>query len=197
MANHEFYMRRCLDLALKAAGRTSPNPMVGAVLVRDGKIIAEGYHQKAGLPHAEVMAIRRASTACSPSWSKRGTGGVRNKDLTLYVNLEPCCHQGRTPPCTDAIIKAGIKQVVVGIRDPNRRVNGKGISELRKKGIKVRVGILEEECQRINDIYFKAITTGRPFVILKMAATLDGMVATGKGDSRWITSATSRKQVHH
>ena len=183
--DHGFYIRRCLELASKGAGRTSPNPIVGAVIVRDGKIVTEGFHRKAGLSHAEVEAIRSVGAT---------TGGC--PDTTLYVNLEPCCHHGRTPPCTSAILKSGIRRVVVGVVDPNPKVAGKGIALLRKNGVKVTVGVMAEECRRANEAYFKFITTGRPFVILKVAATLDGMVATQEGEARWITSTASRREVH-
>ncbi len=178
-----FYMRRALTLARKAIGMTSPNPLVGAVIVRSGRIIAEGYHERPGLPHAEAVALKHA--------------GSKAKGATLYVNLEPCCHlDKRTPPCAQAIIKAGIKRVVIGMTDPNPKVSGRGVELLRSAGIKVDVGILEDEAKELNEFYIKHITTGMPFVILKVAMTLDGKIATERGESRWITSLASRRYVH-
>jgi diaminohydroxyphosphoribosylaminopyrimidine deaminase/5-amino-6-(5-phosphoribosylamino)uracil reductase len=176
------YMRMALGLALKGAGRTSPNPMVGAVLVRSGKIIATGYHRRAGTDHAEIVALKRA--------------GARAKGATLYLNLEPCNHFGRTPPCADAVIRAGVKRVVVGLADPNPVVAGRGIRKLRQAGIQVEVGLLSEECRRLNEAFCKYITRRLPFVILKLAASLDGKIATSTGDSRWITDEAARRHVH-
>src|ERR1051325_9194732 len=171
----EHYMRMTLALAEKAAGRTSPNPMVGAVLVRGGKVIATGYHRKAGGPHAEIEALRRAS--------------VKARGAQLYLNLEPCSHYGRTPPCADAVIAAGVKAVVAGMADPNPLVSGRGLRRLRKAGIRVRVGVLETESRALNEAFIKYITRRRPFVLLKLAATLDGKIATASGSSRWVTGA--------
>jgi diaminohydroxyphosphoribosylaminopyrimidine deaminase/5-amino-6-(5-phosphoribosylamino)uracil reductase len=177
------YMKRALSLAKKAEGMTSPNPLVGAVLVKSGTILAEGYHLRPGLPHAEAIALERA--------------GSKARGSTLYVNLEPCCHlDKRTPPCAQAIIKAGVKRVVIGMIDPNPKVSGRGIELLKKAGIKVQAGLLEEEAKRLNEIYIKHITTGLPFVILKIAMTLDGKIATETGESKWITSLESRRYVH-
>lgn len=176
------YMRAALALALKAKGRTSPNPLVGAVIIRDGRIVGRGYHACAGAPHAEIMALEEA--------------GSEAAGATLYVNLEPCCHWGRTPPCTPALIQRGIARVVVGMVDPNPLVSGKGIGELRQAGIQVEVGLLEEEAHRINEAFIKYITTGRPFVILKSAVSLDGKIATVSRRSRWITGDRSRLEVH-
>jgi diaminohydroxyphosphoribosylaminopyrimidine deaminase/5-amino-6-(5-phosphoribosylamino)uracil reductase len=179
----EFYMAKALALASRARGQTSPNPMVGAVLVKKGKIIGEGYHKKAGGPHAEVIAIDNA--------------GERTKGATLYVNLEPCCHKDkRTPPCTRKIIAAGIKKVVTAMKDPNPKVSGKGITELESAGIKVVSGVLEEKAVRFNEFYTKHITTGLPFVLLKVAMTLDGKIATPEGESKWITGEKARAAVH-
>ena len=175
-------MRRTLELAGKAAGRTSPNPMVGAVIVKNGRVIAEGYHKKAGRPHGEIEALRKAG--------KRARGGQ------MFVNLEPCCHQGRTPPCTDAIIESGLKEVFVGMRDPNPRVAGKGIHRLKKAGITVHSGLLKPECQRLNEVFVKYIQTGQPFVTLKSALSLDGKIATSTGESQWITGPEARERVH-
>jgi len=176
----EKYMRLALDLARKAKGRTSPNPMVGAVIVRDGEIVGTGYHQKAGTPHAEVHAIADA--------------GDKTKDATIYVSLEPCSHYGRTGPCTEAIIEAGISRVVMAMPDPNPRVSGKAI--LESHGIEVTTGILEDEAQKLNEVFIKYINTGLPFVILKTAMSLDGKIATYSGKSKWITSEESRNIVH-
>jgi diaminohydroxyphosphoribosylaminopyrimidine deaminase/5-amino-6-(5-phosphoribosylamino)uracil reductase len=176
------YMRMACRLALKAAGRTSPNPMVGAVLVRRGKIVAKGYHKAAGTDHAEIVALKRA--------------GKNARGATLYINLEPCSHFGRTPPCTRALIAAGIKTVVAGMRDPNPLVSGRGFRALRRAGIAVRVGLLEDECRALNEAFCKAISRGVPFVILKLAASLDGRIATSSGDSRWVSGEQSRDLVH-
>lgn len=176
-------MKRALSLARRAEGRTSPNPLVGAVIVKSGRIISEGYHEGPGLPHAEAVALMKA--------------GDRARGSTLYVNLEPCCHlDKRTPPCAQAIIKAGIRRVVIGMIDPNPKVSGKGIELLKRAGIKVETGVLEPEARRLNEVYIKHITTGLPFVILKIAMTLDGKIATETGESRWITSLESRRYVH-
>jgi diaminohydroxyphosphoribosylaminopyrimidine deaminase/5-amino-6-(5-phosphoribosylamino)uracil reductase len=177
------FIKKSLSLARRAAGRTSPNPLVGAVIVKDGMILAEGYHRKAGTPHAEVIAIKRA--------------GKKIRGSTLYVNLEPCCHKAkRTPPCTKEIIEAGIKRVVIAMVDPNPMVSGKGIDELRSSGISIDTGIMEDEAKRLNEAYIKFITTKRPFVILKLAQSLDGRIATSKGESRWITGEKARRLVH-
>ncbi|MGO0121755.1 bifunctional diaminohydroxyphosphoribosylaminopyrimidine deaminase/5-amino-6-(5-phosphoribosylamino)uracil reductase RibD [Desulfothermobacter acidiphilus] len=178
----EIYMRQALELALRARGRTRPNPMVGAVLVKEGRVIAEGYHRQAGMPHAEIEALRAA--------------GERARGATLYVNLEPCCHVGRTGPCTEAIIAAGVKRVVVAMEDPNPLVAGKGVKTLREAGIEVQVGVLEPEARRLNEAFIKYITTRTPFVVLKVAMTLDGKIATRSGASRWITGAEARAYVH-
>jgi diaminohydroxyphosphoribosylaminopyrimidine deaminase/5-amino-6-(5-phosphoribosylamino)uracil reductase len=182
--NDEFYMRRALKLAAKARSMTSPNPMVGAVLVKNGKIISEDFHRRAGTPHAEALTIEKAKG--------------KAKGSTLYINLEPCCHTDkRTPPCSEAIISSGIKKVVIGMTDPNPKVSGRGTAELQKAGIQVRTGVLEDEAKKLNEAYIKYITTGTPFVILKIAMTLDGKIATPEGQSKWITSEKSRKMVHH
>lgn len=177
------YMKHTLSIAAKARGMTSPNPMVGAVLVRKNKIIAEDYHRKPGTLHAEALAIEKAGS------SARGA--------TLYVNLEPCCHTDkRTPPCTRAIINAGIHKVVIGMLDPNPKVSGKGVRELQHAGIEVTLGVLEDEAKKLNEFYVKFITTASPFVILKVAMTLDGKIATPEGQSQWITGEKARKEVH-
>jgi diaminohydroxyphosphoribosylaminopyrimidine deaminase/5-amino-6-(5-phosphoribosylamino)uracil reductase len=177
------FMRRALDLAQRARGRTSPNPMVGAVLVNAGTVVGEGYHAFAGSDHAELEALRAADAAAAGA--------------TLYVTLEPCCHFGRTPPCTDRIIQAGIRRVVAACEDPNPAVSGKGFAALRAAGVTVDVGVLEQEAAQVNEAFFTYIRTGRPFVILKAAASLDGKIATQTGDSRWITGESARQHVHH
>nr|WP_026486885.1 bifunctional diaminohydroxyphosphoribosylaminopyrimidine deaminase/5-amino-6-(5-phosphoribosylamino)uracil reductase RibD [Caldanaerobius polysaccharolyticus] len=177
-------MEQALKLAAKGWGLTNPNPLVGAVIVKDGKIIGEGYHQKIGGPHAEINALEDAR--------KKGHDVTGS---TLYVNLEPCSHYGRTPPCSEAIIKAGIKEVYVGMKDPNPRVSGRGIKMLQDAGIEVNVGILEKEAIKLNEIFIKYITTKMPFVIMKAAMSIDGKIATFTGDSKWITSETSREYV--
>lgn len=179
---HEEYMQQALKIAAYGVGRTSPNPLVGAVIVRNGRIVGQGWHRKAGTPHAEIHALRQAETLA--------------KGATMYVTLEPCAHYGRTPPCCQAVIDAGIKQVIVATLDPNPLVAGKGIELLRDAGIEVIAGILEEEAYTLNEVFFKWITTKLPFVILKTAMTLDGKIATCTGQSQWITSTASREYVH-
>lgn len=178
----ESWMSECLHLAQQGAGYVSPNPMVGALIVKNGKEIAAGYHKKFGGPHAEVLALRKAEKL--------------SKDATLYVNLEPCCHHGKTPPCTDRIIAAGIKRVVIGMKDPNPLVSGKGISQLRRAGIEVATGVLEKESRRFNEAFIKHMTSGLPFVTLKIAQSLDGYIAGPSRHSRWISNTTSRQIVH-
>jgi diaminohydroxyphosphoribosylaminopyrimidine deaminase/5-amino-6-(5-phosphoribosylamino)uracil reductase len=181
--NDEWYIRRTLRLAAQAQGMTSPNPMVGAVIVKNGEILSEDYHRRPGTLHAEALAI--------------ATAGKKAKGSTLYVNLEPCCHtEKRTPPCAKTIIHAGIKRVVIGMTDPNPKVSGKGISELKDAGIAVTSGVLENEARTLNEAYTKYITTGKPFVTLKVAMTLDGKIATPEGQSKWITGEQARKKVH-
>lgn len=177
-----YYLRIACRLAASAAGRTSPNPMVGAVLVRDKKIIATGYHRFAGGDHAEIVALKRA--------------GAKARNATLYINLEPCAHYGRTPPCTAALIRAGIKEVVAGMKDPNPLVAGRGFRQLRRAGICVRTGVLEEECRALNEAFIKFIVRRMPFVTLKLAATLDGKIAAAGGDAQWISGSVSRQRVH-
>lgn len=182
MNTDERFMRQALSLARRGLGSTSPNPVVGALVVKDGRIIGSGYHKRAGAPHAEVEAIAKAGN---------GTRGA-----TLYVTLEPCHHYGRTPPCTRAILESGIRTVVVGIVDPNPHVGGGGGEYLRAQGVEVRCGVLEEECTGANEVYIKYVTQGKPFVIVKGALTLDGWIATRTGDSKWITNEKSRGFVH-
>jgi diaminohydroxyphosphoribosylaminopyrimidine deaminase/5-amino-6-(5-phosphoribosylamino)uracil reductase len=181
--NDLFFIGRTLALAARGRGKTSPNPMVGALLVKGGRIVSEGYHRKAGTPHAEVIAI--------------GAAGDRAKGATLYVSLEPCCHKDkRTPPCTQKIISSGIRKVVIAMEDPNPKGAGKGIEELRNAGIRVVAGVLEERAKKLNEYYIKHITTGMPFVVLKVAMTLDGKIATPEGESKWITGEGARRLVH-
>lgn len=175
------FMKIAIDLALKGKGMTSPNPMVGALIVKNGKIVGKGYHLKAGSPHAEVMAIKNAAN--------------KTRGATLFINLEPCIHYGKTPPCCDEIIKSGIKKVVIGTKDPNPLVNGKGIKELRRHGIEVEVGVMEDEARELNEAFIKSIRTGIPFVTMKSAMSLDGKIATSSGKSKWITGEESRKFV--
>jgi diaminohydroxyphosphoribosylaminopyrimidine deaminase / 5-amino-6-(5-phosphoribosylamino)uracil reductase len=173
-------MLRALELARN--GKTSPNPMVGAVLVKNNRIIAEGFHSRAGRPHAEVVALRKA--------------GGKARDADLFVNLEPCCHVGRTPPCTDAIIQSGVTRVFVGMKDPNKLVQGKGIRILKAAGIKVSVGMMKKDCEKLNEVFVKVMKTGMPFVTMKTAMSLDGKIATREGDSQWISGVKSRDFVH-
>lgn len=182
MTTDEKYMKMALALARKGMGSVSPNPMVGAVVVKNGKIVGKGYHKRYGEAHAEVNALIDAGKAA--------------KGATLYLNLEPCCHFGKTPPCTDAVIKAGIKRVVAGMTDPNPKVAGKGFEILGNAGIEVTAGVLEDDSRRLNEGFIKRITTGQPFVILKIAASMDGKTATRNNESKWITSETSRICVH-
>jgi diaminohydroxyphosphoribosylaminopyrimidine deaminase/5-amino-6-(5-phosphoribosylamino)uracil reductase len=178
----ERWMKRVLRLAEKGRGRTSPNPMVGAVLVRGDQVVAEGYHAKAGGPHAEMVALRKA--------------GEEARGATLYLNLEPCTHHGKTPPCAPVVIEAGLKRVVIGMEDPNPLVNGKGVEALTRAGVDVEIGILEKECRRLNEAFCKYIVNKQPFIILKVASSLDGKIATKNGESQWITGGVSRRFVH-
>jgi diaminohydroxyphosphoribosylaminopyrimidine deaminase / 5-amino-6-(5-phosphoribosylamino)uracil reductase len=182
MTPDETYMLRALDLARKGEGRTCPNPPVGAVIVSGETVIGEGYHPAAGEPHAEIHALRAAGGAA--------------KGATLYVTLEPCAHHGRTGPCVEALIEAGVKRVVAGIQDPNPQVAGRGFAQLRDKGIEVQVGVREAESRRLIAPFAKHLTTGLPFVTLKAALTLDGKTATSLGESQWISCEASRELVH-
>ena len=178
-------MRRCCELADRAAGFTAPNPLVGSAIVRAGEIVGEGYHPRAGEPHAEVFALRDA----------RKTGENLAQGGTLYVNLEPCNHFGRTPPCSEAVIAAGVARVVVGMRDPNPQAVG-GVERLREAGIAVTVGVEEARCRRLNEAFIHRVTRRQPFGILKYAMTLDGKIATTTGHSAWISGPASRRRVH-
>lgn len=175
-------MRRAIELAKNGGGYVHPNPLVGCVVVKDDEIIAEGYHEKYGEFHAERNALTRCKT--------------ETKGASLYVTLEPCCHYGKTPPCTEIIIEKGIKKVFVGILDPNPLVAGKGVKILQDAGIEVEVGLCENEIREMNKVFLKYITTKRPYVIMKTAMTLDGKIAAYTGDSRWVTNEESRKMVH-
>ena len=175
---HSYYMRCALRLAQKAAGKTSPNPLVGAVVVKAGKIIASGYHKKAGEAHAEAHALSEA--------------GSEARGAVLYVTLEPCAHHGRTPPCLDQVLKSGVREVVVAMRDPDRRTNGRSIRMLRRRGITVTEGVCAEEAARMNEAFIKYSTTGLPFVTVKVGQSLDGKIATHNGNSKWITSEGAR-----
>ncbi len=175
----ENWMRMAISLARKGEGKVSPNPMVGAVLIKDEQVVGKGYHRYFGGPHAEVEAIKNA--------------GEKAKGGTLFVSLEPCCHFGKTPPCTEAIIKAGIKKVVMATLDPNPLNNGKGAEILKKAGVDVEVGICQKEAEKINEAFFKFIREKIPYVVIKAAASLDGKIATFRGESKWITGEKSRK----
>lgn len=178
----EMYMAEALKLAGNARGRTSPNPLVGAVVVREGRIVGQGWHRKAGTPHAEVHALNMA--------------GELARGATVYVTLEPCSHYGRTGPCAKALVEAGVKRVVVAMIDPNPKVAGKGVKILEEAGIQVEVGVGEEEAKRLNRSFLKWITTGKPYVIMKTAMSLDGKIASCTGQSQWITNEKSRQLVH-
>ncbi len=175
-------MQRCIELARRALGRTTPNPLVGSVIVRDGEIVGEGFHPGAGQPHAEVFALRDA--------------GEKAKGATIYVNLEPCNHYGRTPPCSEALVAAGVGKVVVGMVDPDPRVSGGGIERLRTAGIEVVVGVEEAACRQLNEAFIHRILYQRPLGILKYAMTLDGKIASISGHSTWVTGKEARTHVH-
>ncbi|MET3695918.1 diaminohydroxyphosphoribosylaminopyrimidine deaminase/5-amino-6-(5-phosphoribosylamino)uracil reductase [Bacillus oleivorans] len=182
MTNHEFYMRLALDNALAMKGQTDPNPLVGAVIVNENRIVGIGAHLKAGEPHAEIHAIRMA--------------GEKTKGATIYVTLEPCSHQGRTGPCAVSIVEAGIKKVVIATLDPNPVVSGNGVNILKDAGIEVIIGVCEEESKRMNEVFNKFIVEKKPFVTLKAGSTLDGKIASHTGSSKWITSEAARYDVH-
>ncbi|HEY8691226.1 MAG TPA: bifunctional diaminohydroxyphosphoribosylaminopyrimidine deaminase/5-amino-6-(5-phosphoribosylamino)uracil reductase RibD [Chloroflexota bacterium] len=175
-------MSQALELAAQARGRTSPNPMVGAVVVRDGRVVGRGYHHRAGEPHAEVLALREA--------------GELARGATLCVTLEPCSHAGQTPPCAPAVAEAGISEVFAAMEDPNPLVAGEGLRLLRERGVAVHTGLLESEARRLNEAFVKRITTGLPFVEIKVAMTLDGKIATSSGRSRWVSGEAARRWVH-
>jgi len=172
-------MRMALRLAARAKGQTFPNPMVGALVVRSGRVVGQGYHRKAGGPHAEALALAQAGPAAAGS--------------TLYLTLEPCSHTGRTPPCTEAILKSGIRRVVAAMVDPNPRVRGRGLRRLRARGVRTAVGILEPEARALNEIFIHRMSSQRPFITLKLAQSLDGRIATTAGCSRWISGSAARR----
>jgi diaminohydroxyphosphoribosylaminopyrimidine deaminase/5-amino-6-(5-phosphoribosylamino)uracil reductase len=182
MDTHERFMKKALALARRGLGSTSPNPVVGALVVKNGRVIGSGYHTRPGASHAEIEALSRA--------------GDEAKGATLYVTLEPCNHYGRTPPCTEAILESGIRSAVVGMNDPNPHVRGGGCDYLRAHGVEVVCGVLEEECSSVNEVYIKYVTRDKPFVTVKGALTLDGWIATRTGNSKWITNEKSRRFVH-
>lgn len=178
MADDIFFMDRAIELAKKADGLTSPNPIVGCVLVKAGRVIAEGWHKRCGADHAEIVALKKA--------------GAKARGAVMYVTLEPCSHWGRTPPCVNALITSGVKKVVVAMRDPDPRTNGKSLKAMRAHGIQVVVGVREDEAREMNSAFIKYVTTGMPFVVAKSAQTIDGKVAVKSGDSKWITSEETR-----
>ena len=182
MQDDEYFMKKALDLASKGQGETSPNPMVGAVIVKNGKLVGQGYHLSAGKAHAEVNAIDDA--------------GIHAEKATLYVTLEPCNHHGRTPPCTEKILNAGIQRLVVAMEDPNPDVKGGGMAYLASRGITVTSGVLRAEAERQNEAFIKFVKKKQPFVTVKCAATLDGQIATRTGDAKWVTGETARQYVH-
>jgi diaminohydroxyphosphoribosylaminopyrimidine deaminase/5-amino-6-(5-phosphoribosylamino)uracil reductase len=183
-ASDRAWMLRAIDLAARGRGHVEPNPMVGAVLVKDGKLIGEGFHRQFGGPHAEVDALRSLPDIALA------------RGATAFVTLEPCCHTGKTPPCSDALIRAGFARVVVAIADPFPKVNGGGLAQLRNAGIQTEVGVCQREASKLSAAYLKRVRTGRPWVIAKWAMTLDGRIATITGDSRWISGEVSRGEVH-
>ena len=182
MSLNEEYMKLAIELAKKGKGKVNPNPLVGAVIVKDGKIIGKGYHEKCGTNHAEVNAFLSA---------KESVEGA-----TMYVTLEPCSHYGKTPPCADKIVEKKIAKVVIGMTDPNPLVSGRGIKKLEDAGIEVVTGVLEDECKKVNEVFIKYISKKVPFVVLKTAMSLDGKIATASGESQWITCEESRLKVH-
>lgn len=179
--NDEKYMRLALNLAEKGRGKVSPNPLVGAVIVKGTRVVGKGWHEKFGAAHAEINALNKAKD--------KARGAI------MFVTLEPCSHYGKTPPCAEALIKAGLKEIIIAMKDPNPLVNGKGIQKLKKAGLKIKTGVLEKEARKLNEAYIKYITRQTPFVILKAAMTLDGKIATRTGESRWISNEESRRYV--
>ncbi|HEY5672611.1 MAG TPA: bifunctional diaminohydroxyphosphoribosylaminopyrimidine deaminase/5-amino-6-(5-phosphoribosylamino)uracil reductase RibD [Malonomonas sp.] len=180
--NHQHYMQLAIALALQGQGRTAPNPPVGALVVQQGQVVGEGFHPKVGEPHAEIFALQQA--------------GAQARGADVYVTLEPCSHQGRTGPCAEALIRAAVGHVYVGVQDPNPQVAGRGIEKLRQAGIGVTLGVLEQDCRQLIAPFARHILTGMPFTIYKTAMTLDGKTATAAGDSRWISGEQSRLRVH-
>lgn len=182
MEDYNFYMEKALKLAERGEGKVNPNPKVGAIVVKNNKIIGEGYHKYFGGPHAEIYALREA--------------GERAKGATIYVTLEPCSHYGKTPPCAESIVKMGISKAIIAMKDPNPLVEGRGIDILKQNGIEVVTGIMEKESKKLNEVFIKYITKKKPFVVLKTASTLDGKIATKTGESKWITGEEARYKVH-
>lgn len=180
-----YFMERAIELARKGGGKVHPNPLVGAVIVRDGKIVSEGFHHEYGNLHAERDALKNARE-----------NNIDVSGCDMYVTLEPCCHQGKQPPCTQAVIESGIRRVIIGSRDPNSLVNGKGVEALRKAGIEVVQDFMKDECDSLNDIFFHYIKTNLPYVAIKSAVTADGKTALSSGESKWITGESSRNHVH-
>ncbi len=180
MISHKKYMELAIKLAERGKGLTSPNPMVGCIIVKRGRIVGKGYHKKAGTEHAEVLAIQDA--------------GKKSMNSTLYVNLEPCSHWGRTPPCSEKVVEAGVREVIIGMKDPNPVVDG--YMELKFRGLKTKIGILDKEAKKLNEVYIKYMRTKKPFVIIKVAMSADGRIATKSGDSKYITSREARAYVH-
>lgn len=180
MISHKKYMDLTIRLAEKGRGLTSPNPLVGCIIVKRGRIVGKGFHKKAGTEHAEIIALQEA--------------GKKSINSTMYVNLEPCSHWGKTPPCTEKIVEAGVREVIIGMKDPNPLVDG--FKELKFRGLKAKIGILEKEAKKLNEAYSKHMKTKKPFVILKVAMSLDGKIATATGDSKYITSKEARAYVH-
>ncbi len=178
----KYYMSRALELAKRGKDKVHPNPLVGCVIVRNGKIVGEGYHHEYGAPHAEVNALKEA--------------GKNAKGSTVFVNLEPCAHYGKTPPCSDALIAAGVKEVIIAVKDPNPMVKGKGIAKLKNAGVSVTVGVMEDEAKKLNEKFFYAMVHRMPYVAVKIAQTLDGRMNDACGQSKWITSLESRKEAH-
>lgn len=184
IANHQYFMQRAIQLAAKGLGRTSPNPVVGAVLVKDKRVVGEGFHQRAGGPHAELLALEQA--------------GESARGATMYVSLEPCCHHGKTPPCVPEVVRAGVARVVVGLIDPDPRVSGRGLQELRQAGVVVELADedSQEQCAEVNRAFICRLTRGRPYVTLKFASSLDGKIASRTGRSKYISSQEARRWVH-
>lgn len=180
MISHKKYMDIAIKLAEKGRGLTSPNPLVGCIIVKRGKIVGKGFHKKAGEDHAEIVALKNA--------------GKKANNATMYINLEPCSHWGKTPPCTESIVKSGVREVIVGMEDPNPVVEG--YKEMKFRGIKTKIGILRKEAEKLNEAYTRYAKSKRPFVILKLATSLDGKIATATGDSKYITNSQARKYVH-
>ncbi len=199
------YMKRALELAENGAGKTNPNPLVGAVIVRDGRIIGEGWHERYGQAHAEVNAVKNAEMNAAKAAEsdtgdnirvfKAGRPAECTEGATIYVNLEPCCHFGKTPPCTELLIEKRLKRVVIGTLDPNPLVAGRGAQRLREAGMEVTVGVLEQECRKLNEVFFHYIHKQRPFIVMKAAMSLDGKIAAPSGESKWITEEAARRDV--